>query len=126
MALPRIFVRATTRFVGGASRFNFLARCRKLRKHRRIIVRSLGDYMRDATLRLHNAVNRHQSAAEDLRPILLKHARPNNDIGDAGFILQRHEDDAGSCTRTLTDKNEAGNALAIFHARQSIIGCDAA
>jgi len=36
----------------------------------------------------------------------------SSDIGDAGLIFQRREDDAGSRTGSLTDKDDARTSLA--------------
>jgi hypothetical protein len=54
------------------------------------------------------ALRPHQPRAHHLLAKPLHHLRPHHNIGDAGFVLQRHEDDAAGAARTLSHQHHAG------------------
>ena len=56
------------------------------------------------------ALDQDEARAHHLLAVLLHHLRPHHDIGDAGFVLQRHEDDALGAARTLPHQHHAGAA----------------
>ena len=74
----------------------------------------LGDEMHDLfRAALNVAFDQHQPRAHHLLAEALHHLRPHHDVGDAGFVLQRHEDDALGAARTLPHQHHAGAADAL-------------
>ena len=67
-----------------------------------------------------------QAGAEDDGAELLVDLGPDHDIGDAGFILQGHEDHAAGAARALADEDEArdGEAALRLQPGQGDIGPD--
>jgi hypothetical protein len=75
--------------------------------HRGQIVYAVGDHVDDVAFALHFAAHGDKAGAEHLRAELLEHFRPDDDVGDAGFVFERHENDAGGRARALTHEDEA-------------------
>ena len=63
----------------------------------------VGDDVDDAALVLHPAGDGDEAGAEHDRPEALEHLRPDDDVGDVGLVLDRHEDDAARRARPLAD-----------------------
>ena len=56
------------------------------------------------------AFDQNEASAHHLFAEALHHLRPHHDIGDATFVLQRHEDDAVGAARALPYQHHAGAA----------------
>ena len=65
--------------------------------------------MDDPGLGLQVARHRQEARADHDRPQPLEHLWPDDDVGDARLVLQRHEDDARRRPRPLTHEHEAGH-----------------
>ena len=79
----------------------------------RAVEQPLGDQMRHLFgAALDIALDQDEPRAHHLFAELLHHLRPHHDIGDAGFVLQRHEDHALGAARTLPHQHHAGAAHA--------------
>ena len=77
----------------------------------RAVEQSLGDQMRHLfRTALDIALDQNEPRAHHLLAEMLHHLRPHHDIGDAGFVLQRHEHDALGAARTLPHQHHAGAA----------------
>src|SRR5215217_4768219 len=71
-----------------------------------------GDDMDHAGGALQLSSHADQPGTEHYWAILLEDARPDNRVGNAGFIFQRHEDDI-ALPRPLSNQHETGNGHAI-------------
>ena len=71
------------------------------------ILHALGDDMDDAGLVLQLAGHRDEARADDDRAQPLERLRPDDDVGDARLVLERHEDDALGGARALAHQHEA-------------------
>ena len=78
-------------------------------QQRREIVEPFGDDMDDALLVLQLTGDADQPRAEHDRAKGLECLRPDDGVGDAGLVFQRHEDDAVGAARPLADEDDAGN-----------------
>ena len=75
----------------------------------RAVEQPLGDQMRHLfRTALDIALDQNEAGAHDLLAEALHHLRPHHDIGDAGFVLERHEDDALGAAGTLPHQHHAG------------------
>ena len=73
------------------------------------IEQSLGDemhYLFRAALNM--PFNDYQARAHHLFAKALHDLRPNHNIGNAGFVLQRHEDDPAGAARSLPYQHQPG------------------
>jgi 5-methylcytosine-specific restriction endonuclease McrBC GTP-binding regulatory subunit McrB len=70
----------------------------------------LGDQMHDLPFASATARNTEQARAEQFAALLLDQLRMNDDVGQAGFVFQRDEDDAGRRARPLPADDDAGGA----------------
>ena len=87
----------------------------------RAVEQSLGDEMNDFfRAALNIAFDQHQPSAHHFLAKTLQHLRPHDDIGDASFVLQGHEDDATSAPRTLPHQHHPGatNVFPLKHRPQ--------
>ena len=82
----------------------------QIAQHMGAVLHLVGDHVNDQALALQLAAGPQQARAHDDRPERLKHFRPDDDVGDAGFILQGGEDDALGAARALAHQYQAGDA----------------
>ena len=68
-----------------------------------------------------------QSRAHDYPAISLERLRPDDNVGDGRFVLQRDEDDAAGGARALPDQRDSGDGdtRPVRGARQPFVLCDA-
>src|SRR5205807_75442 len=66
--------------------------------------------MDDLAFALDPAVDGHQSRIEKLAPLPVANIAPDDDVGCAGFVLERHENDAALGIGPLTSDDDAGDA----------------
>src|SRR6185437_8609626 len=90
------------------------------------IFKSCGDHMNDARFLLQYSMHCDVARAQNNGPEALERLWPDNNIGNSGFILDGHEDDAICRSRPLPDGHEAGhgNTLARAARAQLLIGND--
>ena len=70
---------------------------------------TLGDDMDDEAFALQPPANGEELAGHHHPPVLCQHLRPDDDIGDAGLVLEGDEDDALGGAGHLPHENEAGD-----------------
>src|SRR5690348_8330675 len=92
--------------VGTGKRFQIAGIGGERREHRRQIEEPLGDDMNDAALALHRTGYCRQPGAEHDRPEALEDFWPDDDIGNIGLVLERHEDDAAGRAGPLANKHQ--------------------
>ncbi len=109
----RIGADAAAGFVRRRGRVEFARRAlESLRQQRRPIVHAFGDDMDHAAFALHRPIDGHQPPADHFGAEALEQFRPHHDIGDAGLVLQRHEDDARRRARALPHQHQPRHARA--------------
>ena len=69
----------------------------------------LGDEMQDAVLFLHLAADDDEAGAHHHLAVFLQRGRPDDDVGDPGLVLDRHEDDALGGARPLAHQDDASD-----------------
>ena len=80
------------------------------------VVQPVGDDVDDAAFLLHAPAHADIARAHHDRPEAFEDRRPHDDVGDAGLVLDRHEDHAVRRTRPLPHRHEPG------HMRERIVG----
>ena len=85
---------------------------REKRQQRAQILQTFGHHMDDVLLRLHATVDPDQARAHDDGAIALEDFRPDDDVGDSGFVFQRGEDDARRGAGALAHQNKTGDGNA--------------
>ena len=68
----------------------------------------MGDEVDDFALTLNTTTDRDHAGGKDHAAIFIAHLGPDDEIGDAGLILQGDEHDALGAARPLADEHEAG------------------
>ena len=58
---------------------------------------------------LHGAAHRQEARRHHRAAVLREDFRPDDDVGDVGLVLERHEDDAVGGARLLADEHEPGD-----------------
>jgi hypothetical protein len=91
------------------------------------IFEPLGNDMHNEALALQFAVDGKQSRGKKRTAERLEDARPDNRIGNSGFVFQCHEDYVLGRARALSYEHKAadGNACTVFQLGQFCIGYDA-
>ena len=69
----------------------------------------MGDNMDDVAFALDPATDPEHAGGKDDTALPLIDRRPDNEIGDAGFVLDRDEHDALGRARPLSQENKAGD-----------------
>ena len=77
------------------------------------VLQPVGDEMDDVGGALDAAPDHGEARAEHRLAETLQHTGPDHDVHDAGFVLQRHEDDAAGAAGALADQHEAGGGGAL-------------
>src|SRR5205085_8803072 len=73
------------------------------------VLEVVGDDMDGASLALQAAAAMEQGRAERGAAGAFERRGPDNQLGDAGLVLERDEDDAVGAARALPDQDEAGD-----------------
>ena len=73
------------------------------------ILQMICNDMDDAAGTLQTPADLDQTGAHDDRPISLEYIFPDDGIGNAGFVFERHEDHALCRSRPLTYQHETGD-----------------
>src|SRR4051794_33390153 len=90
----------------GARLLDREGRAAQLGEARREIDEALGDDVDDEPLALQPAAALDEGRAENGAAEALEDRRPDDEIGDPGLVLDRHEDDAARRPRPLADEDE--------------------
>ena len=77
------------------------------------VLQPVGDEMDDVGGALDAAPDHGEARAEHCLAVALQHTGPDHDVHDAGFVLQRHEDDPAGAAGALTDQHQAGGGRAL-------------
>ena len=99
--------------VGGLGAIGAAALFREQPQHRRQILHALDDEVDDAGLVLQLAGRGDEARADDDRAQALEGLRPNDEIGDARLVLQRHEDHPLGGAGALAHQHQAGDRDAL-------------
>ena len=90
------------------------------------IIQPLCHDMNDIALALHAATAGEHAGGENNAALPVEQARPDDEVGDAGFVLEGDEDDARRRAGTLAYQHQAGNGetLAIACRQEIATGDD--
>ena len=69
----------------------------------------MGDDMDDLAFALNTATDPQHACGKDCAALLLIDGWPNDEIGDAGFVLDRDEHDSLGGARPLSQEDKAGD-----------------
>ena len=77
------------------------------------VLQPVGDEVDDVAGTLDASPDQDETRAQHRLAKTLQHPGPDHDVHDAGFIFQRHEDNAAGAARALADQDEAGRGCAL-------------